>query len=232
MGRRFDFVGARVIGPSHRAAGTPCQDALGGEGRRFGGWAAVADGVGSCSLSHVGSAAAVAACRWAWLHWSRKRDADAASFTRLVEAHWRLELGDVPPNDACTTLLFAGVTASGRVLVAQVGDGLLCMREHGRVVRLTPPRTGFGNQTDALGDWRAPWFVDVFAAAAPDLGFLLMTDGVSDDLVPDHDGAFFDWCVQDFLRAPDGAAKLSAALDAWPVPHHSDDKTMAVLCTR
>lgn len=228
----MQYVGVSVTGPSHVAVGDGCQDAHGGEGLRYGGWAAAADGVGSCPSSAAGSAAAVRACRFAWLHWRRARKADGRAFVRLVEALWHTELDDTPPGDACTTVIFAGVAPDGRALVAQLGDGLLFLRRDGQVKRFTPPRDGFGNETEALGASRRTWNVDVFQVTSPDIGFLLATDGVSDDLSQGNDTELFDWSEGAFVKATDGQARLKAALEAWPVPNHSDDKTMVLLCAR
>ena len=64
---------------------------------------------------------------------------------------------------------------------------------------------------------------------------VLATDGVADDLAPERLDEFTDWLANDIGRLSPPTARwrrLCRELRAWPVPHHLDDKTVAVLVER
>ena len=59
---------------------------------------------------------------------------------------------------------------------------------------------------------------------------MLATDGVADDLQPAALPAFVDWLESVGRHTPRARGPtLRRALERWPVPDHSDDKTIAVL---
>lgn len=220
-------------GPAHAAAGECNQDALGLWGWRDGQLAAVSDGLGSRPLSHIGSRLACLSVRHVLrggMVWS-----DPKVLIGQVYRHWMQTL-PVTPSQAPCTLLLAACRPDGDTLVAQLGDGLLAYRAGGRFGVLTPPRSGFSNQTEALGinrSWPA-WQVMRLRLSKPGDALVLMTDGVSDDLVPE--------CVEGFLRMlrRECAARnrrrsrawLRRQLETWPTPGHADDKTIAMIYRR
>lgn len=218
--------GASVRGPAHQQEGVPNQDALCVSGIR-GGWClAVADGLGSRPLSHIGSHKAVqlfkqfARQRQDMSHdavGSDLRDAWLAHFGERYRAHE-------------TTCLWAKVDASGRGVVGQVGDGLLLVRSQGVFRMLTGRREGFFNQTATLAQADSQ---DCCSAeldlSRPGDGVLLMTDGISDDLIPEQLEPFFDAIYQCHLRCSKRRMRqwLTRELKDWSTPSHGDDKTIA-----
>jgi len=68
-------------------------------------------------------------------------------------------------------------------------------------------------------------------APATGRAVVLVSDGVSDDLEPARLGGFVEWLVAEVggLPRPSRRRLLRRELDNWPVPHHLDDKTVAVL---
>lgn len=218
--------GASVRGPAHQLDGAPNQDALCVSGLR-GGWCiAVADGLGSRLLSHLGSRKAV------------------QLFRKLVHQQPAISHGAVAPamRDAWltyfadryrlheTTCLWARVDASGRGVAGQVGDGLLLVRSRGVFKVLIDQRQGFGNQTITLAqaDTRNACS-SAFELSLPGDGVLLMTDGISDDLIPEQLEPFFDAIYQRQLRSSKRRMRqwLARELHGWSTPRHGDDKTIA-----
>ena len=222
--------GASVIGPGHIAAGLPNQDA----------WAAfrgpvleglvVADGLGSKPQAGVGSRAACQAveraCRAA-------NDIDGLdALLDGIRDEWLDLLGEVSPDDASTTCLFACLTGDGEFHLGALGDGCAAVaRTDGTVVTLMDDKSdSFSNQTASLSpdtsaaDWRR---LEMSAAGVH--AIVLLTDGVADD-VEDIDG-FVGGLVGALAPLPGevAARELSDILTAWPVPKHSDDKTIACL---
>lgn len=223
-------TGVSVRGPAHVESQQPNQDALLVSGWR-GGWiGAVADGLGSRPLSHLGSRAACLSVRRvlrSGMAWDEPK-----SLVGHIYREW-LRAMPIPPAQAATTLLFAACRRDGDTFVAQLGDGLVLYRAQGSNGVLTPERSGFANQTNALGVSRSwsDWSCSRVRLSHPGDGVLMVTDGVADDLRPE--------CLEDFFlmlagecgrRTRRSSRKwLDSQLQAWPTPGHSDDKTIALI---
>lgn len=225
-------VGASVTGPGHLLASQPSQDALSVRGWR-GGWiSAVADGLGSKPFSGVGSRLAVQ-CAQAVL---RETDAWHLSDREVVTAiyqRWLAQVASLEPAAFATTLLLAACHAQGKVRYFQMGDGLIVAKSRGVVQVLTPERTGFGNQTHALGvdrSWSA-WTTGSVQIPHPGDFVLLMTDGVSDDIDAHHAGEFAAAVHREVAaRTRRGArAWLTHEMTHWATPGHTDDKTISMI---
>jgi serine/threonine protein phosphatase PrpC len=223
------LLGASVTGPGHLHRGQPNQDAWGGKASEHSVWVAVADGMGSKPAARLGAHAAIRAAGTAWRLWSSAESPAPADFARLCEVMWRLGLGSTAPEDACTTLLFVGVRDSGG-LSAQLGDGLIAMNSASAYRCLTPERASFGSLTVGMGvpHGLADWTLQPIPRVEPGTAFLLATDGISDDLEPDRVAPMMAWLVKEFAAAKRPGARLRQALQVWPVPHHLDDKTIAL----
>lgn len=223
---RLAATGSSVIGPAHIQDIKPNQDAVLVHGIREGYCIAVCDGLGSRTLSHQGSKRAVHSVR------SALREGDHSSplvISRLIQEQWVNSFGnDYSPYE--TTCLWAWADKTGQVNAAQVGDGLLLIRSHGRFSVITPNRDGFGNQTQTLA--RAidsDWSTATFPLAIAGDGVLLMTDGISDDLIPEQLEAFFDAIFQQLQASNKRRCKrwLTRELMEWSTPKHGDDKSIA-----
>jgi serine/threonine protein phosphatase PrpC len=113
-----------------------------------------------------------------------------------------------------------------------LGDGLLAaVRADGTVAPLSDDKSdGFSNMTAALSpdvtaeDWR--WL------SMPEdecQSIVLCTDGVSDDL-SDPTGFVKAFCESHRdLASVSASRRAREALEKWPTPKHSDDKTIACL---
>lgn len=225
------LLGGSVRGPAHSAEGRPNEDAWYARVSRAGGCAVVCDGVGSRSAARLGAQAGARSARRAWAIWKKSPAALPEDFVRLVEVLWRLELGRTPLEDACTTLLFAGIRPEGTGLLAQIGDGLVGIHSDGEFRAVTEDRATFGSMSCALGmphklkDWNLV-SLESFGSGAR---VLLATDGIADDLVAEKREAFVTWLLHEFGERPNASRRLRRALARWPVPHHRDDKTLVIL---
>lgn len=219
-------AGASVRGPSHQLDGAPNQDALCVSGSRGGWCVAVADGLGSRPLSHIGSQKAVQLFR------QLARQRQGTPLGEVVPAlrdAWLAHFGD-RYRAYETTCLWAKVDASGQGAAGQVGDGLLLVRNQGVFQVLTDQRQGFGNQTNTLvQSGTQGCYSTVLELSQPGDGVLLMTDGISDDLIPEQLEPFFDAIYQRQLRCSKRRMRhwLTRELHSWSTPRHGDDKSIA-----
>lgn len=225
--------GASVIGPGHILTAKPNQDAWSAFHHIWGHGIVVSDGLGSKPLSNYGS---IAACR-AVESAARRLAATNARSTRsdllkdILEA-WIVSLGPLAARDSAATCLFAVCLGDGVMRIGLLGDGCAAVVRSNRTVVLLGDgkESGFSNQTDALtpstteSHWRFRGLPEHECEAV-----ILCTDGVSDD-VEDLDGFMLNF-ASTFRRLSQVTASRKArqVLEQWPVPKHSDDKTIACL---
>lgn len=217
--------GASVRGPAHQLDGSPNQDALCVSGLT-GGWCiAVADGLGSRPLSHLGSRKAVQLFRQLV---RQQRGISHESIAHNLRDAWRAHFGERYRLHE-TTCLWAWVNDQGHGAAGQVGDGLLLVRSRGVFRVVTDVRQGFGNQTTTLAQPAEADCSLTFALCQPGDGVLLMTDGISDDLIPEQLEPFFDAIYQRQLSSSKRRMRqwLTRELNGWSTPRHGDDKTIA-----
>lgn len=225
--------GASVIGPGHIATGKPNQDAWASFHHTWGDGIVVSDGLGSKALSDFGSKAA---CRAVETAARRFANAGAtASHPNLladIRSGWIEAIAPLDPKDAYATCIFAFRLGDGVVRMGLLGDGCAAaVKRDGTVESLTDDKTAsFSNMTDALTPATSEDQWSLLDVSEPECeAIVLCTDGVSDDL-DDIDGF-----VAGFVSAHRGLAHASASrqtrqmLEEWPVPKHSDDKTVACL---
>lgn len=227
---RFIAAGCSVIGPAHRSQKLPNQDSIVLRGAR-GGWVAAAcDGLGSCRFSQHGSRmAGRAVLDQTPLVGGEK----PAAINSAIHQRWLNLIQPYAVRDVATTCLWAALDRQGNCKLSQLGDGLVLFKSGGRFYRLTPERQGFGNQTQALWlEHKANhWQEAECHLSAPGDGVVLMTDGVSDDLVPDSLSGFFDALYQGVTSRGRrlGRQWLKAELESWSTPLHGDDKSVVAI---
>ena len=229
----WSAMGASVRGPEHRKDGRPNQDAWLNRLARGLALAVVCDGLGSRPHSAVGSRAACGAVADAVRHWADAPDAPPELLLRLIHALWNMRVHQTGRDESATTCLFAVVTKDGRLLLAQLGDGLVMLKTPAGTTTLEPPGERFGNATTGLGialdirEWRLH-FEPSFTGTG---SILLATDGVADDLLPKKRADFLDFLVTQYgpRHATARTRAIAKQLRSWPTPRHRDDKTVAVL---
>lgn len=231
---RWSGWGASVRGPGHRAAGLPNQDALLLRRFRAGFVGVVSDGIGSCPHAEVGARAACHAVLEAASFCFRHALADLASLPRLVQPLWERLLREYTPAECSATCLFVVAHEGDRVLVAQLGDGLIAAcRGNGEVELFMPDKSeSFANLTAGLASHQAAglWRTSIVPADQY-CAFVLCTDGIAEDLEPAAIRAFA-WEVASHYRhyaRADCEREVRRWLDDWPVLGHSDDKTIACI---
>ena len=219
---------ASVTGPAHLAANHPNQDATMLSGLNGGYCVAVCDGLGSRKLSHEGSLLATRLVRSVL---TNRDSRDTYLACQSIQKKW-LKSFSGPHREYETTCLWAVVDKDGHASAAQAGDGLLLIKSQGKFLVMTPEEPGFGNQTHTLAEGSNElWTTANFALTEPGDGVLLMSDGISDDLVSEQLEDFFDAIYYQRKRTNKRRCKqwLTHELINWSTPMHGDDKSIAAI---
>ena len=230
---RWESFGASVRGPSHVRAWLPNQDSYGVVSHMWGDVGIVSDGVGSRPTSEYGSDAACRAVVMAAWDWENMAN-DVDALLERIHLNWLACIKPFDPRKSAATCLFSFRPANGRIILGMLGDGLIAvLKTDGTVKELTEDKDGsFSNQTDALSENTKPKQWRTASVAQEEcLAVLLCTDGVADDLLPERRDAFVRHIYEQGQKlAPATVAReLRKMLEDWPVPKHSDDKTLVCL---
>lgn len=226
--------GASVQGVLHKKENRPNEDAWEKKKTRFTQTVVVSDGMGSKPNARLGAKMACKAVNESLKFWAKVPDAPPVDLLRLIHLHWRLQVLPHAERDSATTCLFATVLASGKLVLAQLGDGMVALREpDGTVTRLDTVKEGFGNETTGLGVAKSSkeWSVITRSRPAPGTAILLASDGVADDLKPNCIGEFIQVLLDEFapLSPKKRYQALASELRQWTTENHLDDKTLALL---
>ena len=232
--REWRYFGASVRGPAHAQDGQQNQDAWLGRANRNVTLVAVCDGMGSRAHADFGARAACLAVADAARCWAQAEGAPPELLLRAVHALWNIRVHSVGREECATTCLFAVASPDGRLVLAQLGDGLVAMlKTSGEFVTLEPSGDRFSNQTTGLGvaTSLADWRLYAEPMLEPRTTILLATDGISEDLKPTRRSEFVAHLRNDLGSMPAAMRwrRLTRELRNWPVPHHRDDKTLALL---
>ena len=231
---RWKWVGSSVRGPAHVATGCPNQDDWKVKLVRGSLVAAVCDGLGSAIESDRGAREGCrAVCRAARV-WLKKPGAPVELLLRLIHDFWSIGIFPHGRHECATTCLLVIGMTNQRAVFAQLGDGMIWhTRADGTLFELADARQrSFGNQTTGLGIATSmkEWTVQIIERVSPGDRFVLATDGVADDLVAEQKPAFAAYlgCLCD-RKKRSARMQLERDLHDWPVPHHTDDKTLVVI---
>jgi serine/threonine protein phosphatase PrpC len=226
--------GESVVGRAHAREALPNQDAWLARHFPWGDVVALSDGLGSRRQAHLGSQAACMAVVEAGRCLQSHPSATLDDMLRFLHAWWIWLLAPESPTDCAATCLFA-IRSGGVITLAQLGDGLIvaCPRRQGQSVILADDKNNeFANITTSLGathqlsEWRA--------ARIPEdefHGIVLCSDGISNDLMDGSAPEFANELVNAYRGSPAQIRQPHVRhwLDQWPVPGHTDDKTIACL---
>lgn len=220
-------------GPEHIRARKPNQDACLVRRSREATTVVVCDGLGSREHSGRGARAACRSVVEAVRHWSEVPEAPTDLLLRAIHALWNIKVHERGAAASATTCLFAVACADGRLVLAQLGDGIVMLKRPDGCVTLEADEDKFGNETIGLGISRdvREWRIHVEPPSNEPMTVFMATDGVADDLLPERREGFLQFVLNEYALAPSGphAGALAAQLKAWPTPKHRDDKTVALL---
>jgi serine/threonine protein phosphatase PrpC len=230
----YKMIGASVIGPLHVKLGIPNQDCFDISKFSFGNVAVVSDGLGSKKYSDIGSRLMCESVIDSCVEFANMKEQSISELLRLIHKHWMEKVPSDSYKDYECTCLFALVINS-RLIVAQLGDGMIVAKSIDQdcpVSLLDSKVDSFSNLTNCIhGDFDLDdWSVECFDNF--DLDYVVLcTDGISDDLLKGSEVYFIKDLVSEYqdMSAQDINEDIKRWLADWPVPKHTDDKTLAGL---
>lgn len=248
--QNLGFVGEYLVcgasrrGRSHAHSGTYREDAIVLSADADAPWwlIAVADGAGSCPLSRVGSGLATReAARYVRDTWQTGADlaklVSAAAEASLLALQAEAGRRQCPLTHLSCTLLLL-LVSGGEAAVFQAGDGIVAsISENGSLAILAQPDSEeFAGATHFLtGDHvRGTWTsrTRIVRLDPGPAGFLVATDGVSDDLVPyERNGPIITREISRIVAGDDPGLALLGLL-GYEKRGSFDDRTLAVAWRR
>mgnify|MGYP006182257721 CR=1 FL=1 len=234
----LDFIwnswGATAIGPLHVKAGIPNQDSWMVRRYKWGNVVAVSDGLGSKMHSDQGSKAACLAVFEAAKSYHNNPEAKIDDILRLIHANWLIKIAPFSPSDCSATCLFA-IQGEGVITLGRLGDGMIAVcgeSEKSCLILDDNKQDSFSNFTYCLQqEFKSDQWETATVESAECKAVMLCTDGISDDLLPETQMIFAQELYSTYvdLELDERKRDLRRWLREWPVPGHSDDKTIASL---
>ena len=224
---RIKGEGFSQRGYSHIRSGLPDQDNYLIRIKPFLKVFVVADGLGSHKYSAIGSkkvCLAVYKTFLSYCHGTIKEE----DICQSVEKEYQVSLRTHQLAEAGTTCIFAAI-AGDSLFVGQAGDGLCSVNLNGKFMATSKINTDFTNEVSALsGDkqfthWK---FRKIDLSDVSKLDILLMTDGISEDVLPDKYTDFTMYVVDSMFNGKKAVRKI---IKEWSVPGAIDDKTMVAV---
>jgi len=226
--------GASVIGPLHVKARIPNQDSWMVRRYTWGNVVVASDGLGSKAHSDHGSKAACLAVLEAAKSYQNTPDANIVDILRLIHANWLVRIAPYSSTDCAATCLFA-IQIEEMITLGRLGDGMITAlgeTEENHFILSDNKQDSFSNYTNSLQQAFKPdqWETTTIESAACN-AIVLCTDGISDDLLPEKQISFMNEFVHAYagMSAKKRSVTIKKMLNQWPVPGHSDDKTIACL---
>lgn len=209
------------------------QDALGIINHKYYSLIIVADGLGSSKNSDYGAKKAIVSVEKAVTQWRKLDKKDNKVLIQLIHFYWNLLINDsgLEKKDCLTTCLFAYLDKSDKkIILGQLGDGLLLVKSKGETVFLKS--TDDYNFTKSLGISKSyeDWNIKLTNYDPDNFTLLVTTDGISEDLVENKEDEFAEAIIKKMsnLKQNKRNSYLNQLLVNWPTKFHTDDKTICI----
>lgn len=226
--------GASVIGPSHAKNGIPNQDFWVVRRFKWGNVVVVSDGLGSKPHSDHGSKSACFAVIDAAKSYHANPEADIVDILRLIHANWLVRIAPFSSSDCSSTCLFA-IQLADVITLGRLGDGMIAFcgaSLKSSFILDEKKQDSFSNYTNSLQrEFQPELWETIRVEGAECKAIVLCTDGISDDLLPEKRMDFAQSLYSSYadMEAAKRKSDLNRWLNRWPVPGHTDDKTIAGL---
>jgi serine/threonine protein phosphatase PrpC len=195
---------------------------------------AIADGLGSYKYSEYGSKIAVIAVEKAINQWRNLRKENVKVLIQLIHCFWNLLIGDseFEKKECLTTCLFSYIDyKKKKIILGQLGDGLIYFNSNEETVFMRSSEEY--NFTKSLGNSNSinEWNIKSFNYKELAFSLLVVTDGISEDIVENKEKEFVEYIIQKLLKLKKNQrnAYLKNLLESWPTKFHNDDKTICIV---
>ena len=229
----WNAMGASVRGSTHRKIGCSKQGAWLSGQIRGATFVVVCDGLADSPHATIGSRSACYAVEDAVSHWTVSPGVSPELLISLVHSLWNVRVSQTGPAESATTCLFAVATTDGRLVIAQLGNGLVMMKTLHKDLALEPPPNDPGQPIAGLGVSQdvAKWSLHVEPIPTGRISVLLATNSVVQYLTRDQQESLMNDLVRKYepRRAAARTRAIAKELREWPTPRHGDDKTLAML---
>lgn len=223
---------ASVRGPGHIKDNLPNQDFVHvGFSRGFL-LVMVCDGLGSHRHSDYGARTLCEIFPDCFLEWSKFKPHDMDDLLRLLQARWLMRTRGYGVETCGCTCQLAILNSKGKGRLAQLGDGMTLVRHGSEVSKFVEQKSGYGNETMAMGEGNLLpyWKKNKVDLSNHGDRLLMMTDGISEDILPQAEEKFVSTFDLFFgMSRSRGQKALTTDLVNWPTPHHLDDKTIVAI---
>ncbi len=231
---KLTYAGASTRGPGHKLDSIPNQDAWIFRKFSWGFVGVVADGLGSHVHSQIGSKAVCRAVVKALNIWRQHPDSTVEQLLFFVHKIWLSEIGRYNPNQCGTTCLFAaGITSQDRLVVGQLGDGIVYVQLNGVSRVITNKTDEYTNLTSSIHNSKiSDWICESFGMENQNIRLMLATDGIAEDLIQSKISDFVDYVDKGSMQKKTQIEKnqyIKRMQLEWPTPMHSDDKTLLMI---
>lgn len=194
--------------------------------------AMVCDGLGSHLHSDYGARTLCSLFPDCFLEWIKYRPNKIDDFLKLLQSRWLIRTRKMGVETCGCTCQLVILNPKGKGWIAQLGDGMTLVRHKDEIAKFTEKKIGFGNETLAMGDGnlQSHWRKSKIDVSTSGDRLLIMTDGISEDILPQSEGKFISTFDLFFSKSRSkGQNDLTNELINWPTPHHLDDKTIVAI---
>lgn len=230
---KYTKFGASVIGPLQIKNGLPNQDSFITRSYSWGNIVVVADGLGSKQHPEIGSAQVGKAVCESVVKFTRIKNSSLEDLFRLINSNWMINISPYYYRDCSTTCLIA-IQIQDRLILARLGDGMIAAAsKDNEIILLAEDKdSGFSNMTNCMSnkfnysDWQIKDLKDFKIKYV-----ILCSDGIADDLKEDSRVSFASSLYKSYsaMSTRNINRDIKNWLKKWPVPKHTDDKSIAGL---
>lgn len=236
--KKIFLYGFSARGPAHIRHNLPNQDSF--LVKKFGSFSllVVSDGMGSKKYADIGSKAvcrAVYKVLRKYVYIKKKYRKAKGSVFAMIKKEWLRLIFPYNEKDCSATCLFV-LCSSKKCLATMLGDGLIYIQgtdASSSQIMTDEKSEDFSNATvsmsssNYLNEWKCK-----FISLKKIKSILLISDGISSDLQDGKERDFSNDLLDDLRKEKTIRQKksiLNQIVSNWPVPMHSDDKTIAVM---
>jgi len=230
----INYAGASTIGKAHRELGQENQDSFMIERYKFGVVMVVADGLGSKKHSKTGSREVCNAVAEATKIWIKRENAPIENLIKLIHNIWQILIIPKVKEECSTTCLFCIYLNTGKVVLGQLGDGLICYYKNELLEVLSEKEEEFLNMTNSMSSARSveDWDYKQFTLEQNEIFSLFMTtDGLSEDIYKEKRKEFIIFLTDKINKKCEQKKKnriLKNIIKKCEGKYNCDDKTIII----